>query len=49
MVKMPHIATVWKLKRTAANVPTRRAVRFTVAHLNDGSPMASTFAANVDA
>ena len=49
MVEMLYIVTVWKQKRTAANIPTRRAVRFTVAHLNDGSPMANTFAANVDA
>ena len=48
-VEMLNIATVWKHKRTAANVPTRQAVRFKVAHLNDGSPMANTFAANVDA
>ena len=46
---MLFIVTIFKHKRTAANVPTRRAVRFTVAHLNDGSRMANTFAANVDA
>ena len=49
MVEVLYIGTVWKQKRTAANVRTRRAVRFTVAHLNDGSPMANTFAANADA
>ena len=48
-VEMLYIATVWKHKRTAANVPTRRAVSFTVAHLNDSSRMANTFAANADA
>ena len=49
MVKMLYIATAWKQKRAAANIPTRRDLRFTVAHLNDGSPMANTFAANADA
>ena len=49
VVELLYIATAWKQKRTAANVRTRRAMRFTIAHLNDGSPRASNFAANADA